>query len=72
VKDSINRPSARHPYTYVLPGDGEMPATELFDVLAQGGFNGAVSLEWEKLWHPYLPSLREALQATVAQMWWTA
>ena len=61
VKDSIDRPSARHPYTYVLPGEGQMPWNELILLLEREGFAGCISLEWERFWHPYLPPLREAL-----------
>ncbi len=61
VKDSIDRPSARHPYTYVLPGDGQMPLDELMNLLEAHRFHGFISLEWEKFWHPYLPPLRDAL-----------
>ncbi len=68
VKDSISVPSARHPFTYVLPGAGEFPARTLLPVL-RAEFKGAVSLEWEKLWHPYLPPLDEALQAAGASGW---
>ena len=70
VKDSVSRPSARHPYTYVLPGDGEFPAAPLFAELRAGGFDGPVSLEWERMWHPYLPPLDEALRVAGARGWW--
>jgi hypothetical protein len=33
-------------------------------------FAGPVSLEWERMWHPYLPSLDEALTAATASQWW--
>lgn len=69
VKDSINRPSARHPFTYVLPGDGEFPMAPLRAALA-AEFSGPVCLEWEKLWHPYLPPLEEALATAAARRWW--
>jgi sugar phosphate isomerase/epimerase len=69
VKDSVSRPSAKHPFTYVLPGDGEFPMAPLRAVL-QAKFNGAVSLEWEKLWHPYLPPLDDALTAASKRSWW--
>ena len=68
VKDSVSRPSARHSFTYVLPGTGEFPAAVLFAELRGGGFRGPVSLEWEKLWHPYLPPLSDAL--TAAALGW--
>ena len=61
IKDSIAKPSARHPFTYVLPGDGDVPLSEIIDLLREHTFTGMVSLEWERLWHPYLPPLRDAL-----------
>lgn len=70
VKDSVSRPSARHPYTYVLPGDGEFPAAPLFAALRADGFDGSVSLEWERMWHPYLPPLDEALRVAGEREWW--
>jgi sugar phosphate isomerase/epimerase len=71
-KDSIDRPSARHPFTYVLPGEGEMPIGDVMELLARDGFSGAVSLEWEKLWHPYLPPLADALQVCKGSGWLAA
>ncbi len=70
IKDSVSKPSARHPYTYVLPGTGEMPAREVLRILQDNAFTGAVALEWEKMWHPYLPDLAEALAACRDQGWW--
>lgn len=69
VKDSISRPSARHPYTYVLPGEGEFPMKRLQQVLAKE-YRGVVCLEWEKMWHLYLPPLEEALRAAAERKWW--
>jgi sugar phosphate isomerase/epimerase len=69
VKDSISRPSARHPFTYVSPGDGEFPLAPLHAVLA-AEFGGTVSLEWEKLWHSYLVPLDEALTLAARRRWW--
>jgi sugar phosphate isomerase/epimerase len=69
VKDSVSRPSERHPFTYVLPGDGEFPMAPLRAVL-QAEFSGTVSLEWEKLWHPYLAPLDDALTAAARKNWW--
>jgi sugar phosphate isomerase/epimerase len=70
VKDSIPVPSARHPFTYTLPGDGGFPIAPLLGALRADGFGGAVSLEWERLWHPYLPSLDEALTVAAQRGWW--
>ena len=70
VKDSVPVPSARHPFTYVLPGDGGFPIAPLLAALRADGFAGPVSLEWEKLWHPCLPLLDEALRVATERGWW--
>ena len=62
LKDSIPRPSARHPYTYVNLGEGRFPVEETLQLLQSEGYGGFLSIEWEKMWHPYLPDLREALR----------
>ncbi|MGE4489065.1 MAG: sugar phosphate isomerase/epimerase family protein [Kiritimatiellales bacterium] len=69
IKDSISVPSARHPYTYVLPGQGEFPARETLALLQENGYAGVVSLEWERKWHPYLPDLDTALNALETSGW---
>ena len=70
VKDSVSVPSAKHPFTYVLPGAGEFPMAPLAAALRADGFAGPLSLEWEKLWHPYLVPLDEALAAARSAAWW--
>lgn len=69
VKDSVSRPSERHPFTYVLPGDGEFPMAPLRELLARE-FNGTISLEWEKQWHPYLAPVETALAQAATRKWW--
>jgi sugar phosphate isomerase/epimerase len=70
VKDGTGVPSARHPYTYALPGDGEFPIAPLLAALRADGYGGLVSLEWELLWHSYLPSLDTALRIAAERGWW--
>lgn len=72
VKDSVSTPSPNgsHPYTYVMPGDGEYPMEELRAGLKQDGYNGVLSLEWERMWHPYLPELDKALYHARQTRWW--
>jgi len=70
VKDSVSRPSARHPFTYVLPGDGEFPMRSLLETLLKSGYNGPLSLEWERQWHPYLADLDTALRVAAERRWW--
>ncbi len=67
-KDSISKPSERHDYTYVLPGEGEFPLLPLLDCLKEDGFTGPVSLEWERLWHSYMPPLEDALTALAGHL----
>lgn len=72
VKDSVSTPSPNgtHPYTYVLPGDGEFPMRELRHCLREDRYNGTLSLEWERMWHPYLPELDKALHHAAQLRWW--
>lgn len=69
VKDSVSRPSAKHPFTYVLPGEGEFPIAPV-RALLQAEFAGCVSLEWERLWHPTIAPLDDALTAAAKRNWW--
>ena len=70
VKDSLPVPGPRHPYTYVLPGEGDFPVGPLLAALSADGYAGCVSLEWERRWHPGLPPLDEALHAAARRRWW--
>jgi sugar phosphate isomerase/epimerase len=70
VKDSIDRPSLRHPFTYVLPGDGAFPMAALKAELRTANYSGLLSFEWERMWHPYLPPIDEALRVATARDWW--
>jgi sugar phosphate isomerase/epimerase len=70
VKDSVSRPGGKHPYTYVLPGEGEFPAAALFAALRADNYAGVVSLEWERLWHPELAPVSDALAAAAKRSWW--
>ena len=65
----VSVPSDRHPFTYVLPGDGEFPVAPLMEQLRKD-YADVVSLEWEKFWHPYLPSLEDALATAGERAWW--
>jgi sugar phosphate isomerase/epimerase len=72
VKDSIAKPSDRFPYSYVLPGAGEFPMTKLLQALDESSYDGIISLEWERLWHPDLPPLEDALAYAAQTGWWPA
>jgi sugar phosphate isomerase/epimerase len=69
VKDSVSAAGGPHAYMYALPGAGEFPMAPLRAALA-AEFAGPVSLEWEKLWHPELAPLEDALASAEATRWW--
>lgn len=72
VKDSVSRPAptGTQAYTYVLPGEGEFPMGGLRELLEQDKFDGVISLEWERMWHPYLPEIDKALHHAARNRWW--
>ena len=49
------------PKRLVLPGEGDIPLVPILRQLATDGYDGCVSLEWERQWHPELPPIEEAL-----------
>lgn len=69
LKDAVRRPQGNFAWTYVAPGAGEFPFAALLAALRADGFAGPVSLEWEKLWHPYLGPLEDAALAAEACGW---
>lgn len=38
-----------------MMGEGDLPHDIIYDELKKGGYDGYLSLEWEKRWHPELP-----------------
>jgi sugar phosphate isomerase/epimerase len=65
LKDSVAAGSDRR---YVLTGTGEVPVRRQVEALAQSGYRGYYSFEWEKRWHPEIeePEVAIAQFATVA------
>lgn len=47
--------------TLCLPGEGDIPLFPILQQLRNDGFDGFVSLEWERRWHPELPEIEQAL-----------
>ncbi len=58
VKDMRRRGDTRD---LVLPGEGDFPLDEVKTSLCEIGYDGFVSFEWEKKWHPELPDANVAL-----------
>jgi len=69
VKDSVSKPSARHPFTYVQLGEGEFPLDETLNMIDRDNYTGNVSIEWERQWHPYLPPIETALEKARELKW---
>lgn len=49
----------------VLPGTGSVPIAEFIAAIDSIGYDGPVSLEWERHWEPTAPPLSDALTSTV-------
>jgi sugar phosphate isomerase/epimerase len=52
VKDSLATPGGK--YEYRLGGQGDVPLAEMVALLKRGGYDGYLTLEWEKKWHAEL------------------
>jgi sugar phosphate isomerase/epimerase len=61
VKDSIKEPERDAEWRLVLLGEGEVPVLEMLRLLTGGGYQGWVSVEWEKRWHPEIEEPEVAL-----------
>jgi sugar phosphate isomerase/epimerase len=59
---------ARGGFHYALTGEGDFPFDTMFAALADIDFDGFVSFEWEKLWHPELAEPEIALPHFIR--WW--
>jgi glucosamine-6-phosphate deaminase len=59
LKDLVRRPMG--PGQPVLVGHGEFPVARALSILPAVGYDGWVSLEWEKKWHPEIEPAEIAL-----------
>ncbi|MFL9913298.1 sugar phosphate isomerase/epimerase [Paraburkholderia sp. RL17-337-BIB-A] len=64
-KDSITDPEARLGYRYVPIGDGEAPLGEAMSILKGVKYDGWLTFEWEKYWHPDIVEPTDAFPAFV-------
>jgi sugar phosphate isomerase/epimerase len=67
-KDSKRNPRARHGFEPCLMGDGLVPHQEIDQVLKNGNYDGYLSLEWEKRWHPEIAEPEVAFPQFVEYM----
>jgi len=52
----------------VLLGEGEVPVKDVVEVLSASSYDGYVSVEWEKKWHPEIPDPEIALPQHLRQL----
>ncbi len=69
IKDARRRPDGS--WQLVLLGEGEVPCQDVVKLLAEKGYNGYLSAEWEKKWHPEIEEPEVALpqHAEVLRRW---
>ena len=60
IKDCL-RSTSSSPLKLTLPGKGDIPLKDITARLLDDGYNGYLSLEWEKRWVPELPVIEDAL-----------
>jgi sugar phosphate isomerase/epimerase len=68
IKDSVTDFGARLGYRYVQVGDGDIPLESALRVLRAANYDGWLTLEWEKLWHPDLEDAAVAFPEFVARI----
>jgi sugar phosphate isomerase/epimerase len=71
IKDARLRPDGS--WQLVLLGEGEVPAREIVRLLVAEGYQGYLSAEWEKKWHPEIeePEIALPQHAEVLRKWLT-
>lgn len=70
VKDAVRDGEG---WKFVLLGEGELPVAAQIQTLARRGYDGAIAVDWEKMWHPEiagpevaLPQYAQRLRALIA------
>ena len=61
VKDAVRTGTGPDDWRLVLLGKGDVPVREMLGLLLRGGYDGWVSAEWEKRWHPEIDEPEIAL-----------
>jgi sugar phosphate isomerase/epimerase len=61
VKDARRSPGSADGWQLTLLGHGEVPVREMLELLVGGGYQGWISVEWEKRWHPEIEEPELAL-----------
>jgi len=67
-KDSYVKHDAERGYQLCLVGDGDLPLQDIFACLKNNGYDGYLTLEWEKMWCPAIDEAEIAFPRYVQQM----
>lgn len=72
IKDAYQSKDGK--WEYVMLGAGDLPWAKIFQRLKREGFDGTLSFEWEKKWHPELENLERVLPqfANKVRKLWTS
>lgn len=73
VKDAVRSTTKKEGWQLVLLGKGEVPVREMLELLDAGGYEGWISVEWEKRWHPEIeePAIALPQHLAVLKQWAT-
>lgn len=67
-KDSVPTKDDARGYRYVLFGEGELPMRDFVGALRTMQYDGWLSLEWEKKWHPSIDEPEVAFPQFIGKM----
>ncbi len=67
VKDSLPgvNDKGEKDFRYCLTGDGDIPLARILATLRDGGYDGWLTYEWEKVWHPDIPEPEQSFPVYV-------
>ena len=68
VKDARRSAASPDGWELTLLGEGEVPVRSCLDALSAAGYDGWISVEWEKHWHPELAKPEVALPQFAAML----
>ncbi len=66
LKDSRVEKDSKRGYKLCLPGDGDVPLKKIISLLKAGGYDGYLTFEWERKWHPEIEKADIAFPRYVA------
>ena len=68
LKDSYLTDEVDKGFKYCFLGDGDVPVIDALRLLHAAGYDGYLTLEWEKAWQDYLPDPSEGFPQYVKQI----